>query len=40
MTVLTYHPDVSNPIPDIEYYSSETEAVSPTIIEQDLSKIN
>jgi hypothetical protein len=29
-----------NPIPDIEYYSSEIEAVSPIIIEQDLSKIN
>ena len=29
-----------NPIPDIEYYSSEIEAVSPIIIEQDLNKIN
>jgi hypothetical protein len=29
-----------NPIPDIEYYSSEIEAVAPIIIEQDLSKIN
>jgi hypothetical protein len=29
-----------NPIPDIEYYRSEIEAVSPIIIKQDLSKIN
>jgi predicted RNA-binding protein with PUA domain len=29
-----------NPIPDIEYYSSEIAAVAPIIIEQDLSKIN
>ena len=28
-----------NPIPDIEYYRSEIEAVSPVIVEQDLNKI-
>jgi hypothetical protein len=28
-----------NPIPDIEYYRSEIEAVSPVILEQDLNKI-
>ena len=28
-----------NPIPDIEYYRSEIEAVSPVILEQDLTKI-
>ena len=28
-----------NPIPDIEYYSSEIEAVRPVIIEQNLSNI-
>ena len=27
------------PIPDIEYYRSEIEAVSPVILEQDLNKI-
>jgi len=29
-----------NPIPDIEYYRSEIEAVRPVIIEQDSDKIN
>ena len=28
-----------NPIPDIEYYKSEIEAVSPIIIDSDLTKI-
>ena len=28
-----------NPIPNIEYYRSEIEAVSPVILEQDLNKI-
>jgi len=28
-----------NPIPNIEYYSSEIEAVRPVILEQDLNKI-
>jgi hypothetical protein len=28
-----------NPIPDIEYYRSEVEAVRPVILEQDLSQI-
>ena len=28
-----------NPIPDIEYYRSEIEAVSPVVLEQDLNKI-
>jgi hypothetical protein len=28
-----------NPIPDIEYYRSEIEAVRPMIVEQDLNKI-
>ena len=28
-----------NPIPDIEYYRSEIEAVRPVILEQDLSQI-
>ena len=28
-----------NPIPDIEYYRSEIEAVSPVILKQDLNKI-
>ncbi|MBI5401399.1 hypothetical protein HZB05_01050, partial [Candidatus Wolfebacteria bacterium] len=28
-----------NPIPDIPYYKSEIEAVKPTIIDRDLSKI-
>ena len=28
-----------NPIPDIEYYRSEIEAVSPVILAQDLNKI-
>jgi hypothetical protein len=28
-----------NPIPDIEYYRSEIEAVSPVVLKQDLNKI-
>ena len=28
-----------NPIPDIEYYRSEIEAVNPVILQQDLNKI-
>jgi len=28
-----------NPIPDIDYYRSEIEAVSPVIVEQDLNRI-
>ena len=28
-----------NPVPDIEYYRSEIEAVSPVVLKQDLNKI-
>lgn len=29
-----------NPIPDIEFYRSELEAITPTILNGDVSKIN